>query len=110
MRGERIQVDESGALPRMQRYYHIEYFLLPDDLVPRKLDFVVFGVAAKLFTESDSKVKAIRKLSNPKRHIEKVGECFPVWSDVVTYCFNRRLGLLCTRRYRANIKDRTWLC
>uniref|UniRef100_A0A8C4U6V5 Cilia and flagella associated protein 92 (putative) n=1 Tax=Falco tinnunculus TaxID=100819 RepID=A0A8C4U6V5_FALTI len=51
-RGKRIQVDESGAIPRMQHCYHIEYFLLPDDLVPRKLDFVVFGVVAKLFTES----------------------------------------------------------
>lgn len=57
MQGKRIQVDESGAVPRMHRCYHIEYFLLPDDLVPRKLDLVVFGVVAKLFTESDSKVK-----------------------------------------------------
>ncbi|XP_010292267.1 PREDICTED: uncharacterized protein FLJ43738 [Phaethon lepturus] len=54
-RGTRIQVDESGAIPRMQRCYHVEYFLLPADLVPRKLDLVVFGVVAKLFTESDSK-------------------------------------------------------
>lgn len=45
----------------MQRCYHIEYFLLPDDLVPRKLDLVVFGVVAKLFTESNSKVKDIIK-------------------------------------------------
>uniref|UniRef100_A0A8C8A8F4 Cilia and flagella associated protein 92 (putative) n=1 Tax=Otus sunia TaxID=257818 RepID=A0A8C8A8F4_9STRI len=54
MRGKRIQVDESGAIPRMQCCYHIEYFLLPDDLVPRKLDLVLFGVVAKLFTESNS--------------------------------------------------------
>ncbi|XP_074692774.1 uncharacterized protein CFAP92 isoform X1 [Strix aluco] len=54
MRGKRIQVDESGSIPRMQCCYHIEYFLLPDDLVPRKLDLVLFGVVAKLFTESNS--------------------------------------------------------
>ncbi|CAM9364502.1 unnamed protein product [Bubo scandiacus] len=54
MRGKRIQVGESGSIPRMQCCYHIEYFLLPDDLVPRKLDLVLFGVVAKLFTESNS--------------------------------------------------------
>ncbi|KAM6197648.1 uncharacterized protein CFAP92 isoform 2-T2 [Sarcoramphus papa] len=53
--GKRIQVAESGAIPKTQRCYHIEYFLLPDDLMPRKLDLVVFGVVAKLFTESNSK-------------------------------------------------------
>uniref|UniRef100_A0A8C0IBG6 Cilia and flagella associated protein 92 (putative) n=1 Tax=Bubo bubo TaxID=30461 RepID=A0A8C0IBG6_BUBBB len=51
---QRIQVDESGSIPRMQCCYHIEYFLLPDDLIPRKLDLVLFGVVAKLFTESNS--------------------------------------------------------
>ncbi|KAK4815268.1 hypothetical protein QYF61_024027 [Mycteria americana] len=56
MQGKRIQVDESGAIPRMQRCYRIEYFLLPDDLGPRSLDLVLFGVVAKLFTESDSKL------------------------------------------------------
>uniref|UniRef100_A0A8B9YXN2 Cilia and flagella associated protein 92 (putative) n=1 Tax=Buteo japonicus TaxID=224669 RepID=A0A8B9YXN2_9AVES len=53
--GKRIQVNESGAIPRTKRCFHIEYFLLPDDLVPRKLDLVLFGVVAKLFTESNSK-------------------------------------------------------
>ncbi|XP_032851697.2 uncharacterized protein KIAA1257 homolog isoform X2 [Tyto alba] len=52
--GKRIQVEELGSIPRMRRCYHIEYFLLPDDLVPRKLDLVLFGVVAKLFTESSS--------------------------------------------------------
>ncbi|XP_052534435.1 uncharacterized protein CFAP92 isoform X5 [Tympanuchus pallidicinctus] len=40
---------------RTKRCYHIEYFLLPDDLVPRKMDLMVFGTVAKLFAESDSK-------------------------------------------------------
>ncbi|XP_010210144.1 PREDICTED: uncharacterized protein KIAA1257 homolog [Tinamus guttatus] len=47
-----------GAIPRMRRYYHIEYYLLPDDIVPGKLDLVLFGMIAKLFTESDSKTIA----------------------------------------------------
>ncbi|XP_068763493.1 uncharacterized protein CFAP92 isoform X2 [Struthio camelus] len=50
-----IQGDNHGAIPRMRRYYHIEYFLLPDDISPRKLDLVLFGTVAKLFAESDSK-------------------------------------------------------
>ncbi|XP_025922184.1 uncharacterized protein KIAA1257 homolog [Apteryx rowi] len=50
-----IQGDKYAAIPRMRRYYHIEYFLLPDDTVPRKLDLVLFGMIAKLFAESDSK-------------------------------------------------------
>uniref|UniRef100_A0A663MLB2 Cilia and flagella associated protein 92 (putative) n=1 Tax=Athene cunicularia TaxID=194338 RepID=A0A663MLB2_ATHCN len=54
MQGKRIQVVESGSILRMQRCYHIEYFLLPDDLIPRKMDLVLFGVDAKLFTESNS--------------------------------------------------------
>lgn len=35
----------------------MEYFLLPDDIEPRKLDLVLFGTVAKFFLESESKVK-----------------------------------------------------
>ncbi|XP_071611554.1 uncharacterized protein CFAP92 isoform X2 [Heliangelus exortis] len=49
--GKQIKADELGATPSV---YQIEYLLLPDDLEPRKLELVVFGVAAKLSTESDS--------------------------------------------------------
>ncbi|XP_061864636.1 uncharacterized protein CFAP92-like [Colius striatus] len=52
--GKRIH-DESGTVARTHRCYHIEYFLLPDDLVPRKLDLMLSGMVAKLFTESSSK-------------------------------------------------------
>uniref|UniRef100_A0A8C0IYK6 Cilia and flagella associated protein 92 (putative) n=1 Tax=Chelonoidis abingdonii TaxID=106734 RepID=A0A8C0IYK6_CHEAB len=47
---------DAAAIPKMRRYYHIEYFLLPDDVEPRKLDLVLFGVVAKLFAECESKV------------------------------------------------------
>uniref|UniRef100_A0A669P5G4 Cilia and flagella associated protein 92 (putative) n=1 Tax=Phasianus colchicus TaxID=9054 RepID=A0A669P5G4_PHACC len=50
-RGKGVPADEL----RTKRCYHIEYFLLPDDLVPRKMDLMVFGTVAKLFGESDSK-------------------------------------------------------
>ncbi|XP_032996722.1 uncharacterized protein KIAA1257 homolog isoform X2 [Lacerta agilis] len=43
-------------IPKMHRFYHIEYFLLPDDVEPRKLDLVLFGPVAKLFLETESKV------------------------------------------------------
>ncbi|XP_049497040.1 uncharacterized protein CFAP92 isoform X1 [Panthera uncia] len=39
-------------------YYHMEYFLLPDDAEPKKIDMVVFPTVAKLFL--DSGVRTVR--------------------------------------------------
>ncbi|XP_042311413.1 uncharacterized protein KIAA1257 homolog isoform X1 [Sceloporus undulatus] len=44
-----------GFIPKMLRFYHMEYFLLPDDTDPRKLDLVLFGPLAKLYLETESK-------------------------------------------------------
>ncbi|XP_044108836.1 uncharacterized protein KIAA1257 homolog isoform X2 [Neovison vison] len=43
---------------KFRRYYHIEYFLLPDDAEPRKVDMVLFPLVAKVFL--DSGVKTVR--------------------------------------------------
>lgn len=43
---------------KMCRYYHIEYFLLPDDREPKKVDMVVFPAVAKVFLDSGVKVCA----------------------------------------------------
>ncbi|KAM8994929.1 uncharacterized protein CFAP92 [Ara ararauna] len=51
-RGKRLSV---AAVPRVEYHYQIEYFLLPDDLIPRKVDLVVSGVVVKLFIDSNSK-------------------------------------------------------
>ncbi|XP_033746510.1 uncharacterized protein LOC117331748 isoform X3 [Pecten maximus] len=42
--------------PRPQRWYHIEYYLLPDEEELIKSDIVSYGPAVKIFTEHDSKV------------------------------------------------------
>ncbi|CAL1542846.1 unnamed protein product [Lymnaea stagnalis] len=43
--------------PRAQNYYHLEYYLLPDDVEPMKIDVVTYGVAVKVFMEKqDAKV------------------------------------------------------
>ncbi|XP_044307447.1 uncharacterized protein KIAA1257 homolog [Varanus komodoensis] len=47
---------KEGSIPKMHRFYHMEYFLLPDDIDPRKLDLVLFGPLAKLYLETESKV------------------------------------------------------
>ncbi|XP_022262036.1 uncharacterized protein CFAP92 isoform X16 [Canis lupus baileyi] len=43
---------------KYRRYYHIEYFLLPDDGEPKKVDMVVFPMVAKVFL--DSGIKTVR--------------------------------------------------
>ena len=42
--------------PKAQSYYHCQYYLLPDDQEPIRTDVVLFGMAAKIYTEHDSKV------------------------------------------------------
>ncbi|XP_033114402.1 uncharacterized protein LOC117114896 [Anneissia japonica] len=42
--------------PKAQNYYHCSYYLLPDDTEPIKTDVVTFGMAAKIYTDHDSKV------------------------------------------------------
>jgi len=42
--------------PKPHHYYHLEYKLFPNDPDPVKADVVTYGVAAKIYTESDSKV------------------------------------------------------
>ncbi|XP_021347646.1 uncharacterized protein LOC110446691 isoform X2 [Mizuhopecten yessoensis] len=42
--------------PRPQRWYHLEYYLLPDEDELIKSDVVSYGPAVKIFTEHDSRV------------------------------------------------------
>ncbi|KAM5279183.1 uncharacterized protein CFAP92 isoform 2-T2 [Hipposideros larvatus] len=43
---------------KVRRFYHIEYFLLPDDAEPKKVDMVLFPAVVKVFL--DSGVKTVR--------------------------------------------------
>lgn len=38
------------------QFYHIEYFPLPDDKEPKKVDMVVFPTMVKVFLDSGVKV------------------------------------------------------
>ncbi|XP_037379761.2 uncharacterized protein CFAP92 isoform X2 [Talpa occidentalis] len=46
------------SLTKSRRFYHIEYFLLPDDTEPKKVDMVLFPMVAKVFL--DSGVKTVK--------------------------------------------------
>lgn len=42
--------------PKPQNYYHLEYKLFPNETEPVKVDVVTYGIAAKIYSEGDSKV------------------------------------------------------
>ncbi|EAW79289.1 hCG20001, isoform CRA_a, partial [Homo sapiens] len=44
-----------SSVTKMRRFYHIEYFLLPDDEEPKKVDILLFPMVAKVFLESGVK-------------------------------------------------------
>lgn len=52
-KGKKLAVYEA---PKPQNYFHLEYKLFPDDIEPVKTDVVVYGVAAKIYNENESKV------------------------------------------------------
>ncbi|XP_002663836.5 uncharacterized protein CFAP92 isoform X1 [Danio rerio] len=48
--------NEVVEAPRAEGYYCIEYNMLPDDPEPTRVDLVMFGLAAKLYMASETKV------------------------------------------------------
>ncbi|XP_049717701.1 uncharacterized protein CFAP92 isoform X3 [Elephas maximus indicus] len=51
----RKQSKGEKAVTKTRRFYHIEYYLLPDDIQPKKVDVVVFPSVTKVFLESGIK-------------------------------------------------------
>ena len=43
-------------LPKAQNYFHSAYKLIPTDKDSMRTDVVTFGMAAKLYTDNDSRV------------------------------------------------------
>lgn len=43
-------------MAKVRRFYHMEYFLLPEDGEPKRVDMLVFPAVVKLFLESGVKV------------------------------------------------------
>ena len=43
-------------MPKVESYFHCEYRLLPDDKDLAQFDVISFGIAAKLYSETESKV------------------------------------------------------
>ncbi|XP_050637562.1 uncharacterized protein CFAP92 isoform X3 [Macaca thibetana thibetana] len=44
-----------SSVSKLRRFYHIEYFLLPDDGEPKNVDILLFPMVAKVFLESGVK-------------------------------------------------------
>ena len=47
---------KKSDLPQIQNYFHCEYKVLPDDKDVVKTDVVTFGMAAKMYSDNDSRV------------------------------------------------------
>ncbi|KAI4875080.1 hypothetical protein NFI96_033378, partial [Prochilodus magdalenae] len=53
---KKVLSDGLVEAPKPQSYYHIEYSLLPGTSEPIKVDLVMFGLAAKVYMEDQTKV------------------------------------------------------
>ncbi|XP_063796660.1 uncharacterized protein CFAP92 isoform X2 [Pseudophryne corroboree] len=80
--------------PKAQQYFHFEYFLLPEDTEPTKVDVVLFGVVAKLYMEQES------RLLKPWQENDKT---WLIWSHSVDLCVTKEV-LLKALTHRIHMK------
>ncbi|XP_069823209.1 uncharacterized protein CFAP92 [Dendropsophus ebraccatus] len=82
--------------PKAQKYFHFEYFLLPEDTEPTKVDVVMFGVVAKLYMEHET------RLLKPWQENEKT---WLIWSHSVELCVTKEVLL---KALKHQIHVRMW--
>ncbi|XP_022081512.1 uncharacterized protein LOC110974284 [Acanthaster planci] len=79
--------------PKAQNYYHCQYYLLPDDSEPIKTDVVTFGMAAKIYTEHDSKVLKTWQEKNQTWIAWSHSHTLKVTKELLLKLFNHTLEL-----------------
>ncbi|XP_061474116.1 uncharacterized protein CFAP92 isoform X3 [Rhineura floridana] len=100
---------KEGFIPKMHRFYHMEYFLLPDDIEPRKLDLVLFGPLAKLYLEAESKSETPKDSERPKSkksstlHISVVKPW--IENDQVWVSWNHSIEINVTSDFLMKLRD-----
>ncbi|XP_067400507.1 uncharacterized protein CFAP92 [Emydura macquarii macquarii] len=107
---KKSNVGKDAAIPKMRRYYHIEYFLLPDDIEPRKLDLALFGVVAKLFVECDSKPSTAQILAEryrQKRSTTIISSVVKPWfeNDQIWVSWNHSIDINVTNEFLIKLRD-----
>ncbi|XP_040264723.1 uncharacterized protein KIAA1257 homolog [Bufo bufo] len=80
--------------PKAQKYFHFEYFLLPEDTEPTKVDVVMFGVVAKLYMEHET------RLLKPWQENEKI---WLTWNHSVELCVTKEV-LLKALKHQIHVK------
>ncbi|XP_033647231.1 uncharacterized protein LOC117306814 [Asterias rubens] len=79
--------------PKAQNYYHCQYYLLPDDTEAIKTDVVTFGMAAKIYTEHDSKVLKTWQEKNQTWIAWSHSHTLKVTKELLLKLFNHTLEL-----------------
>ncbi|XP_072038562.1 uncharacterized protein [Amphiura filiformis] len=79
--------------PKAQSYYHCQYFLLPDDTDPVRTDVVTFGMAAKIYTENESKVLKTWQEGNQTWIAWSHSHTLKVTKELLLKMFNHKIEL-----------------
>ncbi|XP_032228067.2 uncharacterized protein LOC5503934 [Nematostella vectensis] len=79
--------------PKPHNYYHLEYKLMPDDAETMKTDVVTYGVAAKIYMESDSKILKTWKDGNKTWIAWTHSHTLVITQEILLKMFNHTLEL-----------------